>query len=171
MKKVSTIIAFVLCSFFIASTANAQLNVGHVNSLEIFEKLPARKQADANFQSFGQQLQKQFEAKAQQLSQKGQGIQAQIDRGELSQIQIQEKQREIQAESQQLQQLEVSMTEKLQARRIEIYQPVNNQVQAAIDKVAKEKGYTYVFDIASGNILYFNESKDITSLVLTALGI
>ena len=42
---------------------------------------------------------------------------------------------------------------------------------AAIDKVAKEGNFTYIFDSGAGNLLYTAESENILSLVKAELGL
>jgi Skp family chaperone for outer membrane proteins len=44
-------------------------------------------------------------------------------------------------------------------------------VQVAIDNVAKEKGYTYIFDASMGLILYADPSTEVTALVKAKLGL
>ena len=59
----------------------------------------------------------------------------------------------------------------LDRKRAELLKPVQDRVYSAIERVANEKGYAFVFD-RSGNspVLYANAKYDITSLVLEMLG-
>ena len=60
----------------------------------------------------------------------------------------------------------------LQQKEAELFQPVMEKAQAAIEKVAKANGFTYVFDLGAGGLLYFSEqSVDILPLVKKELGI
>ena len=45
------------------------------------------------------------------------------------------------------------------------------KAQNAINEVAKESGYTYIFDISLGSFAYVEESRDIMHLVKSKLGI
>jgi len=45
--------------------------------------------------------------------------------------------------------------------------PIHQLIKAAIDKVAAEKGYDYVLDIAQGIVLYKLDAYDLTQLVLS----
>jgi outer membrane protein len=62
--------------------------------------------------------------------------------------------------------------QQLQQRNTELIQPILQKVHQAIDKVSAREGFTYVFDISQG-IVVFNsqDSYDLNSLVLTELGI
>jgi outer membrane protein len=50
-------------------------------------------------------------------------------------------------------------------------QPILDKVNEAIQSVAKEQGFHYIFDANSGVILYADESTDVTNLVKAKLGI
>jgi outer membrane protein len=42
---------------------------------------------------------------------------------------------------------------------MELFQPVYAKVDKAIKDVGKENGFTYVFDVAKGSLLFFDETK------------
>ena len=50
-------------------------------------------------------------------------------------------------------------------------QPMIEKANQAINDVAKENGFTYVFDTASGSLLVFPDGDDILPLVKTKLGL
>jgi outer membrane protein len=64
---------------------------------------------------------------------------------------------------------------KLFKRRMELLKPVQDKLQAAIDGVAKEGGYTYILNQAVGagipSILYGKESDNVTTQIAKKLGI
>ncbi len=60
----------------------------------------------------------------------------------------------------------------MQRKQAEVMQPIIEKAQNAIKEVAKANGFTYVYDIASGVLLYFSDdSEDILPLVKQKLGI
>ena len=60
----------------------------------------------------------------------------------------------------------------MQQKEAELFQPIMDKAQAAIEKVSKSNGFTYVFDISAGGVVYFSEkSIDILPLVKKELGI
>ena len=65
------------------------------------------------------------------------------------------------------------MQKQLGDKREALLAPILEQVKTAIDAVAKENGYTYIFDGSPGVgvILYADESTNVTALVKTKLGI
>ena len=52
-----------------------------------------------------------------------------------------------------------------------LLQPIIDRAKELIAEVAKEKGYSYVFDTGQGGILYFEDSDDILPDVKKKLGI
>lgn len=60
----------------------------------------------------------------------------------------------------------------LDQKRAEILKPVQDRVYNAIERIAREKSYAFVFDKASSNtVLYVGEKYDISNQVLEMLGI
>ena len=47
----------------------------------------------------------------------------------------------------------------LQNKQTELFQPIYAKVDKAIKDVGKENGFLYVFDVAKGSLLYFDETK------------
>jgi outer membrane protein len=59
----------------------------------------------------------------------------------------------------------------LEDKEAELTEPVIEAARKAVEDVAKENGYTYVFNSAGGMLLYAKESDDILPLVKKKLGI
>lgn len=56
-------------------------------------------------------------------------------------------------------------------KRSELIQPIQEKIYTAINDMAKQKGYAFVFDLASGtSILYASDKNDISDDVLDELG-
>ena len=66
---------------------------------------------------------------------------------------------------------EQDMVKQIQDKRNELLQPIYDKVNAAIKSVATENGYTFIFDVGSGAILYAEESADVSALVKAKLGL
>ena len=61
--------------------------------------------------------------------------------------------------------------QKLQEKEKELLQPIIDRAKQAIADVAKENGYTYIFDTNAGTLLYQQDSDDIMALVKKKLGL
>lgn len=60
----------------------------------------------------------------------------------------------------------------LEQKRAELMKPVQDRVYNAIERVAREKNYAFVFDkAASATVIYVSEKYDISNIVLEMLGV
>lgn len=76
------------------------------------------------------------------------------------------------AELRSLQQQRFSAGGDLDQKRAELLKPIQDRVYNAIERIAREKGYAFVFDKAvSTTILYVGEKYEISNQVLEMLGI
>ena len=66
---------------------------------------------------------------------------------------------------------ESSAQEDFQNKQEETLTPIIDRAKAAISEVAKELGYTYVFDTSLGVLLYQEESDNIFEAVKKKIGI
>ena len=95
-----------------------------------------------------------------------------IDKGVLSQVAIQQRQAELNAEADKVRKYEAKVVEDIKKKRSELLDPILQRVQTAIDDVAKEGGYAMVFDESLvGAILYSSGGKDISPEVRSKLGL
>lgn len=162
MKKFITIIALA----FITIAASAQ-KVGHVNAQALMLALPDYKVASDELERFAGDKKKELEMyfTAFQSSQKEFEAALPTLTEEIKQQryeELMEKQQNIQAKQGQFEQ-EVALKEQ------KLVEPIMGKVREAISKVAKENGYTYVFD--ESTLLYFSEAESLDAKVKTALGI
>ena len=59
----------------------------------------------------------------------------------------------------------------LQQKEVDIFQPILNQARAAIQKVARAKGYEYVLDSSPGSNVILADGPDLLADVKKELGI
>lgn len=169
MKKLfKYFFAVVLLASFL-QVADAQQKFAYVNSQAILEELPAVKAADAEIQTLQEQLRKKGQEKVQAFQTKMMDLQQKRDAGELSPKQLEEESQKLQADQTELQQFETEMQTQILQKQQTLLQPIQEKVQNAISAVAEEEGYTFVFDITTGGILYADESTDITEKVKAKL--
>jgi outer membrane protein len=72
-----------------------------------------------------------------------------------------------------MQEFQQNAQTQLQEQQTALTQPIFTKVDKAIKDVGKEGGFIYVFDVAKGQVLYFDDTKstNILALVKTKLGI
>lgn len=143
---------------------------GHVNYQKIITQLPGYKAAETKLQEFSKQLQDTYFAMQEEYQKKVQDYTAQ-EKNMLPAIK-EVKQKEIIDLEKRMQQLEMNSQQQLLEKQQELLAPLEDKVLAAIKDIAKEKGYTYIFDSAPGSgLLYSPESDDITAILKAKLGI
>ena len=84
------------------------------------------------------------------------------------------KQQELQQQQMRIQQEEMEAQEKLASKHTNLLKPIYEKIQNKIEQVAKENGYTHVFNANVGGmpvLLYAGEEHNISTLVLKKLGV
>ena len=167
MKAILKVTSLFILLFGMAMTAQAQ-KFGYLNSASILQEMPQVKQADSQLEALQKQLQKKGQGMVEQLQKDYQAAQEKIGRGELSPKQQEEESTKLEAKQGEIQKFEQEMQQQVQAKRNELMNPILDTINKAIQEVAKENGYTYVFD--EGVLLYKEPAGDVTGLVRTKLG-
>lgn len=168
MKKLLSL--FVILAFA-TLTAHAQTGkFGHVNYQKLIQGLPGYKTAEGKLQEFSKQLQDTYMAMQEEYQKK---VQDYTEKESSMLPAIKEvKQKEIIDLEKRMQQLEVNSQQQLMEKQQELLAPLEEKVIQAIKGLAKEKGYTYIFDFSPGSgILYAPETDDVTALIKGKLGI
>ncbi len=162
--------------FFAGSAVNAQQKFAHINSAALLEVMPDVKQADAKFQTF--QKQKQSEIELMQTEYQKKLTIAQEKEKTLSEANKVAVGKELEIMGKELQELGKRINDtgekakkEMAAKQDELYQPIFKKAGDAVNAVAKEKGYAYVFDVSQPGVVYFDGGDDIIALVKAKLGI
>ena len=167
MKNLIKIGALALMGLCFVTTAQAQ-KFGYINSSAILAEMPAVKEADANLEALQKQLQKKGQQMLQELQTKYQELQQKVERGELSPKQQEEEATKLRAEEQKIAQFEQEMVAQIQTKREELLKPILDKVNTAIQDVAADEGYQFVFDAAV--LLYATPEQDVSTKVKAKLG-
>ena len=79
---------------------------------------------------------------------------------------------ELDSLGQAIQAYEAGIEGEMQRLQFKLIKPINDKYIKIVDIVAKENNYTYIFDIATGSVVYHPENTgDITNLVKNKMGI
>jgi len=152
-----------LFMFAVTFSASAQ-KYGHLNSAELMADLPAIKAADAELQTYSEQITKAGEEMLVAFQKNYEDYQAKVNSGTISQIQAQEIEAGLQQEQQNLQGYQQEAQRKLQEKRQALYDPIFTKVRNIVEQYGKDNGYTMIFDSGLGGIL-FESSEDLTEAV------
>jgi len=77
-------------------------------------------------------------------------------------IDIMRRQRELERDSKELE-------EDLQIEQVKLLQPIQKQIEEAIQQIGKEQSLTLIIDKNMGGLLYYDESLDMTELLIQKL--
>ncbi|MFC3199406.1 OmpH family outer membrane protein [Parapedobacter deserti] len=162
--------------FLSTGFVSAQQKIGHVNSNEIIQSMPEFKTANTELET----LQKTKQSELQQMFSEFQKKQTDAqemyrNRSEANKDSIDAKLQTLSIELQdierRLQEVQQLAEEEMGKKQEELFAPIFQKANTAVQSVAKEKGYAYVFDVASSGIPYFAGGDDLTADVKTKLGI
>lgn len=168
MKKYIQL-ALVAVMVFAASVTVSAQKYGYVNAAEILSALPEMKAADSNLEGLQKQLQKKGQQMVQTFEADYMALQKQVQEGGLSPKQQQEESAKLEARQQEIAKFEQQMVADLQEKRAQLLEPIYKSVNDAIEAVAKENGYQFIFD--QQTLLYGEESADVSSQVKSKLGL
>ncbi len=171
MKRNIKFFTAFIAIIFICGSLNAQkYKFGHINTQKLLEAMPESDTARAKMEKSTRELEKELEQMQVELNNKVNNYMQRRD--SLSQLIRQTKETEIQDMQQRIQRFQMSAEQDLQNRREQLFQPIYDKMDKAVNKVAKEQEFTYIFDVSMGSIAYFSdESIDIMADVKKVLGI
>ncbi len=168
MKKISIILFAIALNY--AGFAQSQ-KMGHLNSGNLLSMLPDIKEADAALNRIQDSLEMEEQTLVATFEEEYREFVQLANAGELTKIQIQNKQAEFQEKEQEILDMRKRAQLKIIEKRQEVMNPILERLQDAIDEIAKENGFHYIFDVGSGSLLFANETVDIEPLVKKKLGI
>lgn len=169
MKKLIAVAFGVFLSLANFCNAQSTLKFGHINSAELLSNMPESKVADSLLNKFIASLQAQSKLMNAELQQKFSDYKSK--EASMAEPIKEAKEKELSDLQDRIQSFEESAQTSLQKKREELQAPLYKKAQDAIDAVAKEKSYSYIFDTAQGNLLFAQESDNILPLVKSKLGI
>ncbi|HZH68499.1 MAG TPA: OmpH family outer membrane protein [Chitinophagales bacterium] len=167
MKKFLLSLAIVLMASY-TYNATAQIKAykfGYVNSLELLEAMPEKKSADTELEKYANNLQTSMEKMYTEYQKKIQDFQKGAQEGTLTETDQEFKAREIQDLENRIQDFQEGAEEKIARKRQTLFQPLINKINKAIEDVAKDNGFTYIFDSSAGSILHASEDENIINLL------
>lgn len=165
MKKLILSLAILLT----VSTAFAQQKIGYINSDELLVSMPEAKKADAEISAYAKTFQDQLSSMQKELETKYKAYEASVKT--MTDATKEVKQKELNDLQNRIQSTQQSAEEKIATKRQELLKPITEKADAAIQAVAKEKGYSYIFDANAGGIIYALPTDNIIKDVKAKLGI
>ncbi|MBR4871163.1 MAG: OmpH family outer membrane protein [Alistipes sp.] len=160
------IFAVMMC----AGVASAQ-NYMVVNSEKVFKSIDAYNSALEQIETLSESYQKQVDAKFAAVETLYNNYMAQ--RASLSESVRQSREQQIlnaEAEAAEYQESLFGNEGELMKKRMELIQPIQQQVFATLESFAKANGYDLIIDIAANpTVLYYSAKVDFTDKIIEAL--
>lgn len=159
-----------LCSMTVAGAQ--QVKIGHINSQELLASMPASDSAQKKLEKIAQEHELVLEEMTVEFNKKFEAYRKAISENTMSDLTRATREAELEDLQNRISTFEQTAQQDLQQKRMEIFQPVQEAALGAVNDVAEENGFTYIFDSGMGAIVYTApNSEDILPLVKTKLGI
>jgi outer membrane protein len=169
-KNILLLLAIFLSATF---TTLAQVKIGYTSATQILPQMPEFKAKQSELESYAKVLENQMKAKQQELQSKATALQQEYDK--LVPVVQEQKRKELDQMQQNLMDFQKTAQADIQKKEQALLTPLYDKIQVAITAVSKANNYTLVLNAYDGtnspNLLYAQESTDITSLVLKEMGI
>jgi outer membrane protein len=159
MKKIT----FLFLITLITLSAFSQNKFGYIDSQELLMLMPERKNAESEVQNFAKGLESQLAAMTAEYQESVQDYQS--NESSFTDLIKQDKIAEITGLEQRIQAFQQNAQQSLQKKEQELLEPILSKARSAIEEVAFEGNFTYIFDKSVGSILYAKESENVLSLV------
>jgi outer membrane protein len=172
MKSILKYAATCMLAAFFFITAEAQ-KIGYVDSGGLLEMMPKVKEAESTLETLGKQLQAKGQKMMQDYQTKYQDLQRRVQAGDIAPKDQDAQVAMLKDDEAKIQEFDQDMQKQLGEKREALLSPILEELRTAIQTVAKDNGYTYIFDGSPGVgvLLYADESTNITALVKAKLGL
>ena len=170
MKTTIKTLFFAITLMAMGTTVQAQ-KFGYINSQELISSMPEVKEANSEIETLTKQLQKKGQDMLQAFQTKYQDLQTKQANGEIAPKQLELEAAKLKTEQDKITEYESTSQSMIEKKGADLFTPIQGRVNQAIQDIAAEQGFTYIFDSSLGIILYADESTDVTPLVKAKLGI
>jgi|JI71714BRNA_FD_contig_21_3661123_length_647_multi_9_in_0_out_0_1 outer membrane protein len=169
-----TIRLFLAAAFFltvVSAQAQTAPKCGHMNLGNLLESLPETTEANKQLEALVNELGVKGDSLAKAFETAAAAFQADYQAGKLTPVVAQQQYAVLEKQQAEVTAYEQKLEAQVVAKREELLKPILTKVYDAIKMVAKENGYSMVFDTSTGATLYALESEDVTALVRKKLGL
>ena len=171
MKGFKKALALLSIVILISSFGYAQsvAKFGYIDSNEILALMPETDSLQNELKAYADYLDQQMNAMAIEYQTKVTEYQENVNT--MSDLIRQTKEKEITDLQERIQAFQQSADQDLGAKQAQLFNPLIEKVKNAISAVGKENGYTYIFDVGTGALVYYEMGDNVLPLVKKKLGI
>lgn len=170
MKK---LLLFTLISL-LPVMVSAQLSVGIMSPDDVLDSLPETAEIESQLQSFVDERERNFEQRYQVYIEKITEYSERVEAGTISEAEQRAEEEEIEDLEEELTNLQNRIERQIRQRRNELFSPLLNRIEAAMETVSRDLGLDYVINKSTSNgdpIVYYASDRgvDITQNVIDYL--
>ncbi len=169
MKNLAKFLLLICCLWTVGMTTASAQKVGHINSIEVLSSMDEWKAAQKNWETYAKQLQTSLENQEKSLISDYEAFVKRVESGGVTPAEQQKKGAEFQQRQLDLEKAQMKAQQDIVKREGELTNPIRDKVLNAIEAVAKENSFLYIFDTSVGAILYAADSEDVSSKVRAKL--
>lgn len=162
MRKLIALTALMLITAS-ASFAQKSAKYGHINSNELLTLMPERAAAAAKIDTLAKEIERQMRELMTEYQNKYEKFER--DAPNMADLVKKDKLEEIKSLETRIRNFQQDAQNSLEQKEQELIEPILTKAKKAIEEVAKENGYTYIFDTSVGALLYWEESDNVLNLV------
>ncbi len=166
MKKFIPLVLILAVLIGVSNTANAQ-KIGYVSADEIIQLMPEATDVQTQLDQYQKSLYQNAQDKQTALNEAVQKFYK--DSSTMSASLKEVKRTELQKQVQDLSGEDQKIQNQFEQKRQELSLPIQKKLQSAIEDVAKENGYNYIFPREA--LIYMPPTSDIGPLVIKKLGL
>ncbi len=169
MKNLFKVALVAVCILFAGNVARAQTKLGYIDMNQLIDQMPETKVAMTSITAYNKQFIDQLTTMNNELQSKGQAYQAQ--RATMTDAVRTAKESELADLQKRFQDYQTTAQQQVDAKKNELGKPIIDKARAAAAQVAKEKGYTFVFDSSSVQLIVSPPGDDLMEAVKAKLGV
>lgn len=168
MKQLKSLLIAALLFAGISQTAQAQAKVAHINVGDLMAAMPDMKAANAQLEKLTKTYDTEYNTMVDEFRKKV--AQYEKEASTVTEPVNETRSKEVQDMQKRIQDYQQNATKELQEKQEGIYKPILEKSRAAIQKVAKAKGYQYVLDSSTGSGVLLADGPDLLADVKKELG-
>jgi len=158
-----------------STSDNPTPRIGYTNIERVLRLMPEAQAADSQLRAYQASLMVPLQQKQAVLEKKYQEFMDLQQKGLIAPIDAEKRQQELLKLNEDIQRLQMQAEQKIFAKRAELFQPISDKLQKAIDDFAQKEGYDYILNNSNATgvafLLHAPKEHDITKRLLQQLGI
>ena len=168
MKHLKSLLIAAILFVGMTQVVSAQSKVAHINVTELMGAMPDMKAANKQLEEYGKTFDNEYRAMVEEYQNKIKKYDQEA--ATVSDAINETRTREVQEMGSRIQEYQQTASKEMQKKQEEILKPILEKAKAAIQKVARAKGYLYVLDSTVGSGVLVADGPDLMADVKKELG-